>query len=272
MAAPPADELRTLRIRAYGRDADIHLDAAALRRLDELENGEQSSGEAGGTVDGRVVAAEHVTDHPSDPDAEAPADDRATEPGDAQPHGPESRGAVPNSAGPRRSNRRKRIGLLWACSLVLVAVIAGFGGAAMTEATRIAPFDVEATQVGVLKPDPNADVPGILGSADDGTVMFADFHGMRAASVSSYWSGGSSPCLQIMSSADLATATDDSFSGMMYGACGAGAFPAAVQFLVTPELPEELRAVFPEGSALQFVLQDDRVVVFFTESASATTS
>lgn len=271
MAAPPADELRMLRARAYGKDADIHHDPAALRRLDELENGGQTAPDAGGTVEGPVVPAEPVVptqpvdDLPSDPDADALADDAAAEAHGAEPHSSRSQLAA-------RFSRRKRLGVLWASSLVVVALIAGFGGAAMTEATRIDPFDVGATQVGVLTPDPNAEVPGILGSAEGGTVIFAEFHGMRTASVSSYWANGSAPCLQVVSSADLATATDDSFSGMMYGACGAGAFPAAVQLVVTAELPEELRAAFPEGSALQFVLEDDRVVVFLSESASATTS
>ena len=35
--ATQADELRMLRARAYGPDADIHDDAAALDRLRELE-------------------------------------------------------------------------------------------------------------------------------------------------------------------------------------------------------------------------------------------
>ncbi len=43
MTDPDQDEFVALRRRAYGRDADIHLDPASLARLDELENARPSA-------------------------------------------------------------------------------------------------------------------------------------------------------------------------------------------------------------------------------------
>ena len=62
--------------------------------------------------------------------------------------------------------------------------------------------------------------------------------------------------------AEDADLNNRSMSGPMHSGCRVGDFPATVQVAVESGMPEELRDRFPPGSALQFVLDGDRIAVF----------
>jgi hypothetical protein len=53
----------------------------------------------------------------------------------------------------------------------------------------------------------------------------------------------------------------------MYGACSIGAFPATAEIPIDGDTPDALIERYPAGTALQFVLDGDRVGVFL-DSAS----
>ena len=61
-----------------------------------------------------------------------------------------------------------------------------------------------------------------------------------------------------------------SYEGRTYTGCGAGPFRAAVQFVVDDQSPAELRAHYPDGTALSFVLDGDVVGVFMAAPSSPT--
>ena len=60
------------------------------------------------------------------------------------------------------------------------------------------------------------------------------------------------------------------YSGFAAGGCAAGSFPAITQFTSgARELPEELRAAFPDSTAFQFVYdRTNHEVVVFTTAGS----
>ena len=61
-----------------------------------------------------------------------------------------------------------------------------------------------------------------------------------------------------------------SYSGRSANGCGAGPFPASAQFIVGGQSPDELRARYPDGTALSFVLDGDVVGVFMAPPATPT--
>jgi hypothetical protein len=71
----------------------------------------------------------------------------------------------------------------------------------------------------------------------------------------------------------MITDEPNSFGGAIYNGCAAGKFPATVEILIDDEnlqnLPDELLDAFPEGTALQFVLDGDEVIVLSDQVLSA---
>lgn len=57
-------------------------------------------------------------------------------------------------------------------------------------------------------------------------------------------------------------------NGPLYYGCRTGAFPATFEVALDSSVPAELRAQFPEGGALQFVLHGDRIGVFWDGGAT----
>ncbi len=76
--------------------------------------------------------------------------------------------------------------------------------------------------------------------------------------------GTRAECLVLMDTSSIPAPGDLDAAqvGFRYGGCGAGAFPATIEFVVTPDLPDDFRARFPVGSSVQFVRDGDRVGVF----------
>jgi hypothetical protein len=245
------DELRMLRARAYGPSADIEDDGAALRRLRELEARERSA---------RTVVSAAGADH-----AELPP--RPPVPPPPAPRLPPVLPAGPTNAGPvvpRTPRRRwllsRGLAVLWVVSLVAVAAIAAGTAWASSWVARVV-VHTDARQIATLDPDGDVKFPeGMFGDGRPDVIGY-EFRGltiMRAPR--GLQPGGDAPCLIAVASAGIEET--GGIDGPLFSGCGAGGFPATVQFLVVPESPAELRSTLPVGSAIQFVLDGDRVGVF----------
>ncbi len=248
-------ELQALRARAYGPDADLDRDPAAVARLQELEDLERQA-----RVDAAVRppvtppttpdAAPLVID---DDDAPLVVDDDDVEPGEPPARRP-------------RVRRTRTLGL-WAGSLAAVAAVAS---AASIAATTFVPVARTAgvAQVDTLRVDPSADDSPVrsMGFDSSEVSVYADFHGLTAYAGTTQVdsSGTRAECLILLDTSTLPASGDINASqiGYRYGGCGAGVFPATIEFVVTPDLPDAFRARFPVGSSLQFVSDGDHVGVF----------
>ncbi|WP_127820444.1 hypothetical protein [Microbacterium sp. CPCC 204701] len=282
------EELRALRARAYGPHADIAHDPAAVRRLRDLEA--QSSGS---TTRSRAAAATDVTttlppgpepdsaqrsefvSASAPPPAPAPAPTAAGEEtpargpagverphGEAPKHDPIRSGATAD----RTERRSHRLGLIWALSVVASAALA----AGITyAATSMAPVQTSsgAPQIATLEPSPLLEIPaGWFGAGSSSRVF--EFYGLTLFETPNgfgYTSPGTD-CFMAIPTEQLPAEDADpnswSISGNVYSGCRIGDFPATTAIPVDSGMPEELRDRFPPGSALQFVLDGDRMGVF----------
>jgi hypothetical protein len=249
-----SEELSLLRLRAYGPDADIHVDPAALARLHELEGKERSGGAAppddavtrhaaAPAADGEPLptgraaeAAPETSVHPSrDPD---PAEEDAPE---ARPVRHPLSAWLPKRRG------------WWAASLVVAAA----AGVAITLATTpVVARTGDGREVAVLAEDPGFERPDFLGVAPESLRGFEEFLGLTVFTSKEEWiGGGTDECLLV-----VAPASEGQQRQFFLG-CGVGAFSASVQFRVQPGMPEELRERYPEGTPLQFLRDGGEVRV-----------
>lgn len=255
------DELHALRQRAYGPNADIHLDSHALNRLRELEG----------------VGRQPIPHYEVDPEP-APAAERQSDPVELEPVEREPQGRVwlrrflllartglTRLMRIRRSTALILLGLAVAVAAMIVALV-------LVQRVQTDPLQVGAEQVARLSLDPGYQVPSIFGSAatEGGVQGFQEFHGLRVVETSGgmFGRGGSDACLTVYSSATITDPDSTSFAGPLMGGCAAGTFPAMVQFRADlPDFPEELRSAFPGSTGLQFVYDsaNHEVVVFATE-------
>lgn len=234
-------ELRALRERAYGPAADIDTDAAATARLAELEALLHPAPEPEPVID---IDPEPAPEPEDDPFAEmCLAND------DAEPSPPTP---------PRLSKRMK---MWWVASVAVAVILAVVITAFVSRRVQADP-----QEVAVLSVNPLAEWPSEMFGLQDGAGrIYTPFHGLVAVETAGYVSPSESTdrCVNIMSEAALDGARNGSMNGPWYGGCGAGVFPATAQFVVGegPELPEELRDAYPDGTALQFQLIGDEVIV-----------
>lgn len=252
MDAEAQDELTRLRARAYGPDADLADDPVAWARLHELEDLERRRrAEAAVSPPVRTGSSE-PEDDPTRADTEGEDDEEAT---------------IPERPSRRPVVHRPRTLWLWAGSLAAVAAVAS---AASVAAATFVPVARTAgvAQVETLLPDPSVQTDSLspLGIDPSEVEGYADFLGLTtfAGSTQIDSAGNRAECLFLIETADAPWTEDDGTfqGGFRYGGCGAGAFPATVEFVVTPELPEAFRQRFPVGSAVQFVRDGDRIGVF----------
>lgn len=262
MDAALDDELRVLRARAYGPAADIAGDPVAAMRLRELEDLRVQAQTA--------AAPPPVSEEASDAAAEAAI---ATVPVVDAPlaHGSvlvEQEGEPPITGSRSFLLRHRRV--LWLCSVVASAVAA----AAITyAAVSFSPVTVSsnAPQIATLAPDPVSEFPtGFFGTTEDTPVW--EFHGLTLfLGMGGTNTGAGDRCLNAFDTTQLPTADDVAsgsygYGGASYTACEAGVFPATIVVpldgLPGDVTPEALRTQFPEGKALQFVLDGDRIGVF----------
>ncbi|KTS13834.1 hypothetical protein [Microbacterium testaceum] len=243
MDADHGSELERLRARAYGPNADIEGDPAAVARLRELED------------------RERMRTAPLEAETEADPDD-GTDPPQADPEPQEAEPA------PRRPLLRSR-------RRVWVAAVAVAGVVALTSAATAAGVSVTAVdrtagiaQTDTLTADPDAQLgsAGYLGFDPEQTRGFADYYGLTVFSgVSQIDSeGNQAECLIALDTSEVREADSPRSAprGIRVGGCGAGPFPASVEFIVTSSFPEPFRARYPVGTAMQFVLDDGNVGVF----------
>ncbi|MDU0367763.1 hypothetical protein AB0O16_08440 [Microbacterium sp. NPDC089180] len=250
------EELRRLRARAYGPSADISADPAAYERLLALEDLERSERAAPAAATAPVPSASAPTvPPPSAPavGAAAPVD------GDEEPEPEEE---VERERAPLL--RSKRTVWAWALSLALVAALAS---AATTVGVGFVPVaaSVGAPQVATLVEDPGAQSPTIFGQRTGDERGFADFYGVSAfvgtAQVDA--SENRSSCLYLLDTDEVGQDGTTGFRGnFVYGGCGAGIFPATVQFVVADGMPDAFIERFPVGTSVQFVYDGENVGVF----------
>ncbi|HEX5858878.1 MAG TPA: hypothetical protein VFY91_12295 [Microbacterium sp.] len=248
-------ELQRLRARAYGPGADIQKDPLALRRLNELErlrsaddppSSEEASEDDGIGADEslQTTAGENGVDHEpeADPreDEDAPAEDGAP-------------------AKPRRRIGTKWVAAIWVVSLIVVALIAA---ATTRAAVPPAPLVTGARHIATLQESPAFVWPQFLGEEPPDSRGFEEFYGLTPVAADfSFTAGSTDTCIALVPSAQLAPESRPNLLQSIPG-CGAGAFTATVQIVVRGELPPQLLSGFPEGTALQFVLDGSRVHVY----------
>ncbi|MFD4958109.1 hypothetical protein [Microbacterium sp. NPDC058389] len=256
------DELRALRARAYGPDADIHADPAALARLQELEAQRRTATapvldepsplalfEETGT-DAVPVTTRPVDDRAPDeltPAARARAADTSDAPSAPEDDipSPEPEPAQPEPARPWWRRRRA----VWVGSLV-IALLLGVGLTLSVQA-------ITSGKVTTLAVDRDGEWPTqMFGERPPGALRFEDFHGLSVFGLGQGFGGGvDQVCISVQS------ASDGSGSLGAWG-CGNVEFPAAASLTVIETAPRELRDAFPVGTSLQFVLDGDQVHVY----------
>ncbi|GMM96406.1 MULTISPECIES: hypothetical protein [Microbacterium] len=250
------EELRRLRLRAYGPSADIDRDPAAMARLTELEA-------AAGTGDASdTPAPEPHRDNPSDPRPKAPADasmidaslvDEAAPVADGDP-------AVWSSSPDTRRRPRWLVPALWAASLAITAVFAAIVTSTASSPPTAAPDG--GTPVAVLAPDPSFDPSEIFGTRGYGAQGFEDFHGLTPIAVDDRWAAsfGTDSCLMIVATG-VVDGDDGIYTGRWRTGCAAGPIPASVAMDVDSTVPAETSVAYPD-SVLLFVHEGDLVRVY----------
>jgi hypothetical protein len=253
MDAATDEELRRLRARAYGPTADIDQDPAAVRRLQELEALRRRRSAAGPEV-------EATPDH--DPEG---GDQPLADLGLLSSPVPDSEEESPAPADrlPRRRTGR------WILAVLASAALAAGVTAAVIWVIPVR-VSAGAPQVATLEPSLALEVPPQwFGAAPDAAVY--EFYGLTLFeseySPNSGILGGENSCFSVVNS-DQVPATEDfdasswSLDGQIYSDCSMGAFPATVEVPIDGDSPDSLRARYPEGTAVQFVLDGDRIGVF----------
>jgi hypothetical protein len=244
-----SDELRMLRARAYGPDADIDADPAAQARLDELE---------------RMLRPPVAVPPPSVPaEASTSLDARPGRdlPGDVDPivdlDESSEREEAPSPVWWRRP------AVAWVGSLLAAATLGAVAAAGVAVTAQVI-REPDMTLVATLAVDPGFSWPQFVdpASQSDGAA-FEDFEGLTAVKLGSgqWWSEGDGPCLLLLQTEMLAR-NSNGYAGPVLSSCAAGEFPASIPYPVVETSPEALREEFGVGAALQFVLDGDRVGVF----------
>ena len=261
MDDPNALELTALRRRAYGPDADIDADPAALARLRELEEQDRARAAAS---EARAEGAAEAVAQPDEPAESAPALTAVAAAGDAT--GDPAADTAADMTGDARDGEPRpprpiatRWILAWAASVAAVAIVVGglvFGLAAMPPV----PTASGARQVETLTQPVEAG-EWLKRWAGGESVRVFSFEGLTVARTPwSMFGQGDDDCLFVV--ADQRIGDDGSINGPIYTGCRAGSFPATAEFLVGIDSPQQLRDRFGDGTALQFVLDGDVVGVF----------
>ena len=246
------DELERLRARAYGPDADISDDPAAMRRLAELE-AQRREAPTAGAADGASA------------DAATGSGDREDAAGESAPQESAVAESAPARADAARPPSRiaRWLPALWALSLLVVAAVA----AAMTFTTTAGLLQTvpqgDARQIATVELGSNILAPRYLGLEQRADSRgHRDWYGLTILVVRGTWYGDTEDeCLVIMRRADV-DPNAESLSGPVFTGCSAGGLPAMLQLRVNSAMPDELLEQFPAGTGLRFVLDGSRVGVF----------
>lgn len=264
------DELRALRERAYGPGADIEDDAPAVDRLRELEdrsrreprpadgslrwNGDRRIPDAASpaTVAVRVLSADAADEVGPSRDARGDAASVDQYPATATSDSPDAatvEGDPTTVVAPLSRRRWTRfVPLLWIGS-VIAALVAGALAAGGTA-------ELFTGRVTVLEVDVDATWPdGFLGDQPRESFAFEDFHGISPfVTPQQTTMGGEAQCLFLVAGSPNAR-------GVMGGGCAAAPFRPVTSVTVTEQSPALLREAYPLGTALQFTLDGQSVLV-----------
>lgn len=259
---PDAQELAALRARAYGPRADIDSDPVALARLRELEAAGRASARSDEASPSDTAIAGEALNAPAPAEGE-PRQEKPSAPAVAA--APSEKSEVTARAEPAAPRRIRPIPrgwiIAWAASIVAVALIVGgtvFGLASI----RPVSTETGAVQVATLDQPVSADdVRDSWFPATNEGVIYR-FEGLIVAATGTLWlspgqASSDDSCLYV----GMDGGTDAQYGAVWMG-CAAGSFPAAASFVVGVDAPRALRDRFPVGTALQFVLDGDRVGVF----------
>ncbi|GAA4160105.1 hypothetical protein GCM10022286_15690 [Gryllotalpicola daejeonensis] len=261
------DELRVLQARAYGPQADIHLDARAMIRLRELEA--KHAAARGGDDD---LTRDAWSAPAASGPRPAPTVTEEVEPEAAAEEPPDASEEPTGAPGRRRPPRPvSRTGILIAVAVLVAAAIVVVS-LVFIRRVQTAPLEPDAVQIARLARDPYYKVPSEITGEDVSSVTkvhaYAALGGLRAITMAGEdFSGQSSddPCLVVFPPAQFTKAGNDGY--FAWSGCQSGAFPAIAQLRITPDLPQAVRDAFQGGEVLQFVYDqaDDEVVVFTTK-------
>lgn len=260
-----AAELSRLRARAYGPDADLADDPAARSRLEELEAQLRAEREAQRPS---VAAVSRASEPPADS-----VGARSVTPGGDTSVTDVGAEAEEDAAASRvwallrmLTSRLPPV----ATAMVAVAIAAAVAlTASIVWGLASLPVISQTTasrQVATLEINDDVAIPeGFFGTTSEQAIAY-EYYGLLMAQSSAMSPNGESECLIGLDEDDL-TADGQGVNGPFYYGCRAGAFPATIEVPLDDTAPERLRAQFPEGGALQFVLQGDRIGVFWDGGA-----
>lgn len=224
-STPEDEELTRLRARAYGREADIHADPDALRRLEELEN---ATGDASSRGESQAPTSEEEPAASAQPEVE-PAPSRVFR--------------------SRFRLSRRALPVVWISSVVLAGIGGGVLGAAVAEhdPSVIAVLS-EAKEQGVPTDPALADFPD--------PIRFQDYLGLHVIVYTMTPSDDSvaQDCIAVGDSA-----------GGARGGCLPEALDAIAVIEVNASSPQPLRESHPVGSVIQFTHVGDHVEVRASE-------
>ncbi|MFD8768600.1 hypothetical protein [Microbacterium oxydans] len=279
MSTAADEELRALRARAYGPTADIEDDPAALRRLQQLEARRQPRPRAEDVVP-PAPAMETIDSEPmraAEPVIRTRRSRRQPEDAEDDALGVFDTSADDADAAPPTAEPAERLAawfsvrttrILWVVAIVAAAAMSAAVTFALVKVTPVA-SSAGAPQIATLDATSDVVIPaGWMGVGPSSAVF--DFYGLVIVESSGGYYNGSvgSDCLTV-ARADQVPDKDDfdssngwTYDGPMYTGCAVGAFPATVEVPFDTNMPKELTERFPDGTALQFVYEADRVGVF----------
>lgn len=237
-------ELAALQRRAYGPDPDIEGDPTALRRLRELEG--MSSASLDPARDAEPAPELALLDPVHS------VEDNGADQANAPSIGTESRESWLLALA-----RRPMFAAAAAALLIAIGVVGG-----LLLADRPNPLYNGTKVVGHLTPDASYAIPSqvtnMWGGGNNGATAYEPFHGLRVVTfflLNDLSLKHAPVCFTVYDPATVATNSDGSTSfAPTSGNCGAGAFPATTLLTVAKTSPAALRAAYPVGTAIEFVL------------------
>ena len=244
------DELAALRARAYGPDADIHDDAAALARLRELEEQEHAHRLRTPPMPPLPVAKSPMATPPPPPATRITPQHPTPDPSPAHIVSDSPEPSPPASS----RTPRRRVLLACAASALVGAVIA-------VPATLIG-AGIADRPYAVLSPSDREPDPQLF-DPDSDPVQFEDFLGIEVSAGTLEYMPGER-CLLVGPSP---TQTQ---SNNTRGTCSPEAFGAVVDIpAVAGYLSAEVREQLGDITALRFMLVGDEVHVFVARELPA---
>jgi hypothetical protein len=251
------EELRSLRARAYGRDADIDGDPQALARLRALEAQVAPASVGPASVVSASVFPASVVQAGVEP-AAAPVREASVR---EDPTDADSREHVATehpSPSRLRALFTPRPSTPWLWLGAACIALAALGAATVALSVR----SVEARLVAEIAVDPDASWPESFGEKGQDAALFEEFEGLTIARGVEWLSFDESDAMCIVA-IDTAELLGDSggFQIAAWG-CDAGSFPPVIRIEVTSAQPQALRDRFGDGTGLELIMRGDRIEVF----------